>query len=786
MKNFVKYNIIGVIVFSILVLMSVGYALYGQDLGLNGDIILKKPGNIEIVNVSIVNNECSNLASYNEPSVDGMNLSFNIVGSDTNFRATYLVEIKNGSLSDYTFTSFPFNASINSSENVSISTIITDSSSGEELNPGDIIEAGQSKIYKVVFNIVTDNSNKEVNITGKAEFSSDNSGNIIASITPKSGNLQNGAAACFTVSVANTYKYSRNFNLSSSNSNIVLIDNSGKSLSTLNIAANNTEEYNVCAKASDNSSFLTDSTTTTITLSSAGITSINVGELTLSVDIDLIATDKEAPTIGNVSLSIPDDVTTEGNASISWDRIDSGGSSITNYYIILYNSDTGTSTNYETGSSVTSYLFNGLSEGNYYAKVYGVDEAGNIGSSSCDEATTGNGYCSMSNTTSLKWKFTVTFNLSTLNHDGSTSTTDTATINQSYSTTLKVTSNNYSLPSSVTITMGGNTLTSGTDYTYSSSSGKITINKVTGDITITASGTWSCLVEGTKILLANGKTKNVEDITYNDLLLVWNYETGSYTFEYPIWIEKGNKSHAYQRITFSDGTVLKTVGKHGVFSGDINKFVTVSDPDNFKIGTKIAKIDNNRLTYVFVSNIETIYEEVYYYHVVSTRYYNVIANNILTTDGTVMLSNLYEFGDNINWVNRNYINLALYDYSLLSDIMPYYMFKGMRAEEGKVLEPYMSLGMFRKYLIENQLNDNMLREPNVNDNDKRVWMVTTSDDIFSNYEDYLYEEGSFYVLNNPKNKNNFKYWLNTSDNQIYYPGDKVRVDLGMHFIAVYN
>ena len=65
--------------------------------------------------------------------------------------------------------------------------------------------------------------------------------------------------------------------------------------------------------------------------------------------------------------------------------------------------------------------------------------------------------------------------------------------------------------------MGGTALTR-SEYSYTRNNnerGIITIPNVTGDIVIRATGVSSgggCLVEGTKILLANGKYKNIEDI----------------------------------------------------------------------------------------------------------------------------------------------------------------------------------------------------------------------------------------------------------------------------------
>ena len=42
------------------------------------------------------------------------------------------------------------------------------------------------------------------------------------------------------------------------------------------------------------------------------------------------------------------------------------------------------------------------------------------------------------------------------------------------------------------------------------------------------------------------------------------------------------------------------------------------------------------------------------------------------------------------------------------------------------------------------------------------------------------------MLPEPKNSNGFIGWLNTGDNEVYKPGDKVEVLYGTHFIAKYE
>lgn len=785
-----SYNLIGLFIFILVVYMSIGFALYKQDLGLNSNITLKKAGKLEITSAVIVTSECSNLANYTEPVIDGLNVTFKVTGSSNNFVATYLIDINNGSLYDYIYTDFAFNSSISTDtdKTAKIEAIITNNATNQEILPGEVLKSGESITLKVKINIETENANTEVDISGDVSSSQDNTGYILASLTPNSLDLRGeNTVDCFKVSVANTFKYARVFNLYSSNENILLTDVNGNFVSTFNIGANETKEYDVCAKVADGSVFLNDTTTTIVVLKSNGIDNINVDELTISVDKDINASDKEIPEVGNVALSINESNTVVGEAVLTWDRIDEGGSPIVNYYILLYNNDTGDVTNYQTNSAVTTYNFSNLSAGNYYAKVYGEDEAGNIGSTYCDSATNENGYCSKSSVTLLKWEYTVTYNLSNLQHDDKTTTTEVAILNHSYETTLQLTnSNNYTLPLSVKITMGDVTLTSGTDYTYSSSSDIIVINKVTNDVTITASASSNCLIEGTKIMLADGSYKNIEDIRYDDLLMVFDHENGGVTYEYPIWVEEGKETTKYQRTTFSDGSILNTFGPHGVYSVDLKRYISVTDDDNFKVGTKIIKIDNTgNVSEVMVSKIETIYDNVKYYHVSSTRFHNIIANNFLTTDGTLITSNMFSFDDDLTWSDERDEFLKqndLFHYEDWKEYFPQHIFKGFRMAEAKNIYNKGLLNIEVYYYMLSNLISNPIKDSEGNN----LWMITTSDDNIVNKKDYLMKEGSYYTLKEPIDEFKFKYWYNTADGIKYLPGDQIEVIYGMHFIAVYD
>lgn len=779
-----KKAIILILIVFVTCFMTVGYAAYQQLLSFSGNATFKKVSAIEITDVSLVSS--SNVITSLSPDYSGTTIDFNIDfnGVDTTYEAVYSVTVTNETTYDYIYSEVNFNSLVTTTSGTGTGNI-TETVSG--ISNGDTIAAGATVTFYITFTLDVTDQTSTYNLTSTASvnLTKDVTGSLLASVSPSSGNLQSpNTQTSFTITVINTYTFSRTFSFSLGNSNFYI---SGSSSHT--IAANTTQSYTVNVKASSSAIFLTNSENTSLILSANGLANINVGTLTLAVDI-YVEPDTTIPEIGPVSLAISN---TSGSFTVDWTRLDSGGTSIVNYTVLLYNSSNTLVSTRNTNSDATSYTFTGISEGTYYVKVYGTDEAGNTGSGEVSSATTSTVHCRKSNSYTMQWTFNVTNNLTNISSNGAS----TASLGSTYTATLSTSGNFYSLPSSITVKMGSTTLISGTGYTWTKSTGALSIPNVTGALTITATATSSCLVEGTKIMLADKTTKNIEDINYNDLLLTWNYETGSFTYEYPIWLEKESVSNKYQLIKFSDGSSLKVVGKHGVFDLDSNLFVSTNDETNFKVGTKVAKINSkkNGFDYVTVTSIEIKYEKVNYYHVVATRYYNVIANNILTTDGTVILSNLYGFTNQITWPYTRSLIMSdsnnLYKYSELKNIIPYYMYKGMRIEEAKYLSVFgLTKDIFIGYLLENQVKDEMWLKPMTNSKNQNLWMVTTSDDIVTNKNknNYLVVEGSFYQLKSPKLNSSKKFmgWYNTTDGKYYKVNDLVRIYTGTHFVAVWK
>lgn len=768
--------------------LSVGFALYTQVIYITGQATLLPQGTFRITNVlrTLAENTDSGLPSFTNDTVD-FNLAF-VKSNEENpvYHATYDIIFTNDTFYDQTISNLNLSFTINDEHGAPLGDINFTITGVEE---GGMVPKLSEVTATVDIIFVPTVDQDTYDVTGGIEVVSNEKpdGNLLAYLLNNTGSIQNGSIASFQVNVMSTYENSVTFSIEAVSDKVEVCDANGNSLSNYTISGNNEgQNFTFYLKAKDGATFPDDTLTTNILIKSSGLPNVNAGSVTLDVDKTSVYIDTTPPIISNVTATIQDTV---GNVSLSWDGEDDY-SGVSKYFIAVCDGDGNILRTIDTESDGTTYTVTGLSQGSvsstYIFKVYGVDlanPANQASSSDITNATTSSGYCSASASDSYQWVYKITANVSNGTYSGPTEVNR----NSALSNGRISANNNYNLPDSITVTMGGQTITTG--YTYSSNNGNFSMTQVTGDVVITASCTYNwCLAEGTKILLANGQYKNIEDIRYTDLLAVWSYDTGSMDYEYPIWIEKRNIAKRYQLNTFSDGSILKTIGYHGLFSVDDNEFISVDDSEKFRIGTTVYKIENEKLEKVSVTNIQMIEESIPYYHVVSSRYYNVIANDFLTTDGTVILSNLYGFDENVKWPalreqflkNPNY----LYSYQDLSDALPRYMFIGMRAEEGKVLQNYgLSLELFKQYLKENQSKEGKYLEVNQDRNGHNLFMMTTSLDSVTNknYERYLYIENSIYTL--PKDFR-VKCYLSSVDKKCYPGGSQIRVTSPTYFEAI--
>lgn len=124
----------------------------------------------------------------------------------------------------------------------------------------------------------------------------------------------------------------------------------------------------------------------------------------------------------------------------------------------------------------------------------------------------------------------------------------------------------------------------------------------------------TCFVENTLISTKNGD-KLVQDITYEDELLCWNFDEGHLDYAKPIFIKQEQTTDSYWHVTDEDGKEINLVGSNG----------------------KSHRLYNKRTrTFEYPQDIpqckcEQINESVKYYNILTAYHFNCYANGILTS-----------------------------------------------------------------------------------------------------------------------------------------------------------
>ena len=158
-----------------------------------------------------------------------------------------------------------------------------------------------------------------------------------------------------------------------------------------------------------------------------------------------------------------------------------------------------------------------------------------------------------------------------------------------------------------------------------------TINLDTKDAAyFTAVANISCLIKNTLITLSNGTKKYVQDVTFDDELLVWDFYEGKFSKAKPMFIKKAELADEYNLCRFSDGTELGLVGSdgyHRIWNNEANEFTHTGKPET-PIGTHTF---NERGEMPKIISQEIIREPVEFYNIITEKHYNLFANGILTS-----------------------------------------------------------------------------------------------------------------------------------------------------------
>lgn len=187
-------------------------------------------------------------------------------------------------------------------------------------------------------------------------------------------------------------------------------------------------------------------------------------------------------------------------------------------------------------------------------------------------------------------------------------------------------------------------------------------------VTLKESG--SCFTQGTQILMANGQYKNVENLSYGEKIMTWNFFDGKYEpQDIAIIVDHGEEEYSITKLFFENGHELSVIGDHGVFDYDLNGFVYVtSENANDYINHDFAFYEDGKTITSKLIRIETSLEKTHAYSITSAFNYNAIANGVLTAPPPGEFYNWVSMSDKMRYdveqFSKDVETYGLYDYSV--------------------------------------------------------------------------------------------------------------------------
>ena len=154
-----------------------------------------------------------------------------------------------------------------------------------------------------------------------------------------------------------------------------------------------------------------------------------------------------------------------------------------------------------------------------------------------------------------------------------------------------------------------------------------------------------CVTEGTKITMADGTQKNVEDIKPGDMLLALDHETGELTAS-PVVFNDSDPEKEYEVITacFNDRTKVEIVSEHGFFDLDLGEYVYISkDTTEDYICHRFVKIENGERKEVTLEDVKVETKRTKTYSPVTYKTLNYFTEDMLSMPGGITgLFNIFE------------------------------------------------------------------------------------------------------------------------------------------------
>ena len=196
----------------------------------------------------------------------------------------------------------------------------------------------------------------------------------------------------------------------------------------------------------------------------------------------------------------------------------------------------------------------------------------------------------------------------------------------------------------------------------------------------------SCVAGGSKITLADGTTKNIEDLTRDDMLIGWDFVTGKYvSVPASILWNHGKYLTNVINLKFSDGTIIRVVEEHGFFDIGENSYVFINE-SNYESYLHHTFVKTTYVNGTFINESfelvdAYITEETIGVYSLQTAYtINFVVDGALsiTPMATDALISYFEMGDNLMYdqekMQADIEKYGLYTYEDFAEYVTYEQF----------------------------------------------------------------------------------------------------------------
>lgn len=202
-----------------------------------------------------------------------------------------------------------------------------------------------------------------------------------------------------------------------------------------------------------------------------------------------------------------------------------------------------------------------------------------------------------------------------------------------------------------------------------------------------------CVTPDTLVTLADGTQKEIQHVTYEDKLLVWDFFNGKYTtVPSSIIFNMGTDYFKVIALTFEDGTTVKIINGHRFFDKTENKYVLINET-NVKsyLGHDFVKVAGNSYGTVKLVNYSISKEYTTSYSLMSAYHYNFIVEGMFSDTFHKEDAPLFEYftvGNNMKYdetlMKEDIAQYGLYTYEEFAEYLTYEQFVALNVQYMKI------------------------------------------------------------------------------------------------------